>query len=606
MISRRTFLGTAAAAALALNTPATAADATTRPTGGTLRGVRRLRSVTATLGPGRHRDQVVRARDTYLGLGDDSLLHGFRKRAGKPAPGTAMGGWCSRDSGVIFGQLVSGMARLSHYLNDPALAAKAAGLHAGWMATVGPDGDAHAGTYEYDKFVCGMVDLKQFAGHDVTADLARVTAWAARSFDRSRSPGGPLDWDGRKPKGTGEWYTLGENLYRAYALTGDDAYRAFADVWQYPFYWDKLAATSRPATAFAVHAYSHVNTFSSAAMAYAVTGQPHYLDVIVHAHDYLMATQCYATGGYGPIERLLEPGRGLLGRSLSYVTDHAEVGCGSWAAFKLGKYLLEFTGDGRFGDWVERVYHNGIGAALPVQGDGRTYYYADYRPSGAEKHYYQAAWPCCAGTYIQAVADYHALVYFRDDDGLYVNLYTPAEATETFAGAAVTVRQETKYPESPEATFAVTCPAGTSFGLSFRVPGWCDGMTVAVNGARVDVKPERNWLAIRRAWAAGDRVTVTLPMRPRVWAIDEQNPDRSAIACGPVVLVQDAAYTRPLTLRSADELDRKLVATDKPLHYRAKDDAPVDIGTGPFRPFYAVGAAEQYRMYHDLREPYLY
>ena len=35
-----------------------------------------------------------------------------------------------------------------------------------------------------------------------------------------------------------EWYTLSENLYRAYLATGDARYREFAAVWEYPEYWD--------------------------------------------------------------------------------------------------------------------------------------------------------------------------------------------------------------------------------------------------------------------------------------------------------------------------------------------------------------------------------
>ena len=64
-----------------------------------------------------------------------------------------------------------------------------------------------------------------------------------------------------------------------------------------------------------VHAYSHVNSFSSAAMAYAVTGEERYLRICVNAFDFLQRTQCYATGGFGPDERLMPPD-GSLGRSL--------------------------------------------------------------------------------------------------------------------------------------------------------------------------------------------------------------------------------------------------------------------------------------------------
>ena len=49
-------------------------------------------------------------------------------------------------------------------------------------------------------------------------------------------------------------------------------------------------------------------------MAYAVSGDPRYLHICVHAYDFLQRTQCYATGGYGPDERLMGLD-GQLGRS---------------------------------------------------------------------------------------------------------------------------------------------------------------------------------------------------------------------------------------------------------------------------------------------------
>jgi hypothetical protein len=271
---------------------------------------RKLKSVAATLLPGRHLDQVNQTRDTYLNIPDDDLLFGFRKHAKLATPGNAMTGWCGNESSVIFGQIVSGLARMSSYLHDPKLAEKAVRLHEGWLQTVGDDGNPHTGTYGFDKFACGMVDLKLFANYDTTKPLSKMTEWASKHFDRTRSPAGPMDWDGRQPKGTLEWYTLGENMYRAFAATGDESFKTFADVWQYPAFWNKFAKTDRPTAAYPVHAYSHVNTFSSAAMAYAVSGDTHFLDVIKNAWSYLQGTQCYATGGYGPITPRSAAGRG--------------------------------------------------------------------------------------------------------------------------------------------------------------------------------------------------------------------------------------------------------------------------------------------------------
>jgi hypothetical protein len=130
----------------------------------------------------------------------------------------------------------------------------------------------------------------------------------------------------------GEWHTLSENLYRAYLNTGDPKYKTFAAVWHYGKYWGDLAR-GHPQVAL-LHAYSHVNTLSSAAMTYGVLGDPFYLKAIVNAYDYLQQTQCFATGGYGPAERL-RAADGSLGDTLTSLENTFETPCGRWAAFKL-------------------------------------------------------------------------------------------------------------------------------------------------------------------------------------------------------------------------------------------------------------------------------
>ncbi len=254
-----------------------------------------------TLLPGRLQEQVAHAREVYFGLPNDDILKGFRQKAGLPAPGNGMRGWCAETSAVIFGQLLSGMARLSRATGDDALRDKAIALFEGWRETIGSDGDVKMWPYAWEKLVCGLVDLGRYIGYEAALPvLAETTAWAARSFDRTRRLADEHDFWGAGPGETSEWYTLPENLYRAYLLSGDPLFKEFADVWRYEEYWRQFAQTDELTEVVPGHAYSHVNSFSSAAMAFAVSGDPRYLRTCVHAYDFLQRTQCYATGGYGP------------------------------------------------------------------------------------------------------------------------------------------------------------------------------------------------------------------------------------------------------------------------------------------------------------------
>ncbi len=385
------------------------------------RGVRLLDS--------RFQQQVQQTRELYFNMPSDDMLKGFRRAAGLPSPGNDMRGWCQHNCGATFGQWISGMARLSCATGDIPLRDKAILITTEWEKTLAPDGNPRMDTYGWEKMACGLVDLALYAGyHHALEILERITLWASAHFDRSRSPATEADRDGRRPHGTLEWYTLPENSLRAYAITGNKTFLDFANLWLYPSYWNKFADTSEPKGGEYLHSYSHMNTFCGAAMVYAVTGDPRYLRIVRNAYDWARSTQTYASGGYGPGEWSVPPD-GSLGQALDVRLDTAEIPCGSWAGFKLSRYLMSFTGEARFGDWIETLLYNGISAALPVQPDGRSFYYADYRVGMGAKTFFWDEWPCCSGTYIQTVADYHNVIYLHDDTGLYVNLAIPSEVS---------------------------------------------------------------------------------------------------------------------------------------------------------------------------------
>jgi uncharacterized protein len=541
--------------------------------------------------------QYQAACDFWLGLSEDDILHGYRQAAGLPAPGKPLGGWCSGNSSVVFGQWLSGLSRLFRATGDTAVRDKAVRLFEGWAKTVKPDGDCGMSHYTFDKLVCGLVDLKQYADYDPAVPmLEKVTHWAEKALSRANVEARDGLPSGRPP----EWYTLAENLYRAFQLTGDPGYKTFAEVWLDHAYWNKFATTADPPDAYGVHAYSHVNTFSSAAMAYAVTGEKHYLDTIRNAHDWLQNVQCYATGGFGPSETIVA-NHGGLGEVLSYRSDTFETGCGSWAAFKLTRYLLSFTGDARYGDWAERILYNGIGAALPVTPDGRTFYYSDYRVAGGMKVYYWDAWPCCSGTYIQAVADFPNLIYYKDASGLYVNLFVPSEATWRRPGGDVKLIQDTNYPESETTTLRLEVAGNLRFPLRFRVPAWTHDVSVKLNGTPVQVQCQPGtWAFLDREWKSGDQVEIRIPLTLRMEAVDKEHPQRVAVVRGPVALVMEGLWQETtFTLPKTDaELEKMFQPDATPGFFRVRSPAGGTVHSR-FRPFYTEEERLPYYIYFD-------
>jgi hypothetical protein len=551
------------------------------------------------LGPGRWQKQFQSARDFYLAVSDDDILHGFRREAGLSAPGKPLGGWASRNSSTIFGQWLQAMSRTSRANADTEMRNKTVRLIDEWAKTLAPNGDSRMRHYPWEKLLGGLSDAHQYLGHDTAPRLMeQIVDWATVNLDRTRTPAANSPWE--LHSGTPlEWYTLSENLYRAFELTGNAKYKEFADVWRYDAYWNKFADTSQPLGAQGVHAYSHVNSFSGAAMAYTLGGDAQLLRIMRNFYDFLQNSQCYATGGYGPAERFVF-NDGALGASLESRLDSFEAPCCSWAGFKLARYLMTFTGEARYGDWIERLLYNGVGAALPIVENGKHFYYADYRLGAGMKYYSRSNYTCCSGTYFQDVVEYQNLIYFHDGRSLAVNLYVPSSVEWRRGDVPVKLTQQTRYPDAPEIEIRVQASAPVRFPLRLRVPGWSKGVTVAVNGSAMQVTARPGeWAAIDREWRDGDRVLLTIPMRFRRVPIDRWHPNRVAIVRGPVVYAQQIPHKNVVKIPPDDAaLNDWLIPTDNPTVFRFKGQVEASQ-RDDFQPFYQFGELERYRMYFD-------
>ena len=103
-----------------------------------------------------------------------------------------------------------------------------------------------------------MVDMGKYAGSkDAPPCSTALVDWGSAKLPAPATQASPADPESF-PSGN-EWYTLSENLYRGYVLTGDPKYKNFGDVWHYDAYWDKFVNQADP-DIHSLHAYSHVNT----------------------------------------------------------------------------------------------------------------------------------------------------------------------------------------------------------------------------------------------------------------------------------------------------------------------------------------------------------
>lgn len=547
----------------------------------------------------------------FLALSEDSLLKPFRQKAGLPAPGEDMGGWYSWSKdfnppgnmtgyipGHTFGQYLSGLARAYAVTQDEPTRAKVHRLVRGFASTVTPK--FYAGyplpCYTFDKTNCGLIDAHQFAKDPIAlrtldhATDAVMPYLPPKALNRAEMRARPhqniaFTWD--------ESYTLPENFFLAYKRSGNPRYLELAQRFlEDDKYFDPLAAGQNVLPG--EHAYSHVNALSSASQAYLVLNSEKHLRAARNAFGFVLTTQSFATGGWGPNESFRVPASGDLNASLTSTHSSFETPCGAYGHFKIARYLIRITGDSHYGDSMEKVLYNTILGAKPILPGGTSFYYSDYNQS-ASKSYYQEKWPCCSGTFPQITADYGISSYFRSGNGIYVNLFVPSRVSWRQSGARLSLEQQTLYPNSPEISMRIEADRPETFAVYLRVPGWAGPKTrVAINGQSFPASLEPGaFAALRRQWKNGDRIEYTIDMPLRLEVIDPQHPNNVALLSGPATLFaidSPGSNFKRAQLLAARQKDSK------------SPDWRVQSATQgvTFRPFPAI-KDEKYRLYHDVQ-----
>ena len=557
------------------------------------------------------RVQFEQNHQRYLNLDEDGLLKPFRQREGMPAPGPDLGGWYDNSDdfnaqtnfhgfipGHSFGQYLSGLARAYAVTGSKPTQEKVRRLVRAYGETVEAAGkfyvDYRLPGYTFDKTCCGLIDAHEFAADSNALEVLKRSTDAVlpylpeKALSRAEQEARPhktiaYTWD--------ETYTLPENFFLAYQRSGDKRYRDLAERFIYHEYYDALAENENALPG--KHAYSHVNTLSSAMQAYLILGDEKYLRAAANGLR-MVQEQSYATGGWGPDEAFVVPGKGLLAASLGKTRSSFETPCGAYGQFKITRYLLRVTRDSCYGDSMEQVLYNTVAGAKPILADGTSFYYSDYNSDAAKKVYYKDKWPCCSGTFPQLTADYGISSYYPAKDGIYVNLFIPSRVTWQQNGARATLTQQTKYPTANTTQLQLELERSEDFTIYLRVPAWADARTrISVNGKRVEGDlAAGKFFALKRTWKNGDRVEYEIGMPLSLQAVDAENPQILALRRGPLALFGvgnlPAKFTRVQLLAAVP-------ASQSSEDWLVKGDA----GQITFRPFAAIGD-ETYRLYQKV------
>lgn len=204
--------------------------------------------------------------------------------------------------------------------------------------------------------------------------------------------------------------------------------------------------------------------------------------------------------------------------------------------------MLLTSGDARYADVLEQSLYNSVLSGVSL--DGNRYFYTN--PLRASRNFpYTLRWAggrqeyialsnCCPPNLARTIAEVADYMYCINKKGLYLNLY----GGNTLKTSGIALREETEYPWDGKVAITIAEAPATAFSLFLRLPGWCHGASVRVNGKQVPLSPVLGYAELHRLWKSGDVIVLELPM-PAV--LMEANPlveetrGQVAVRRGPVV-----------------------------------------------------------------------
>ncbi|GIF45761.1 hypothetical protein DFJ67_5197 [Asanoa ferruginea] len=336
-----------------------------------------------------------------------------------------------------------------------------------------------------------------------------------------------------------EFGGMNEVLTDLYQQTGDGRWLTAAQRFDHAAVFNPLAANSDQLAG--LHANTQVPKWVGAAREYKATGVTRYRDIAGNAWNIAVGAHTYAIGGNSQAEHFRAP-NAIAG----YLTNDTCEHCNTYNMLKLTRelWLLDPNRVAYF-DFYERALLNHlVGAQNPADSHGHITYFTPLRPGGRRgvgpawgggtwSTDYNSFW-CCQGTGIETNTKLTDSIYFYNGTTLTVNLFVPSVLTWSQRG--ITVTQSTSYPASDTTTLTLAGAMSGSWSIRVRIPAWTSGATISVNGTTQSVSTTPgSYTTVTRTWAAGDVVTVRVPMRVTTQPAND-NPNIVAIGYGPVVL----------------------------------------------------------------------
>ncbi len=392
--------------------------------------------------------------------------------------------------------------------------------------------------YVMHKIIVGLSDAYIYTGNKQALDiLSHLSDWYITWTEKAAETNPHAVYAGEEAGMLEVWAQL-------YQLTNDEKYLTLAKRYADAGLFRKLKEGKDSLTN--CHANASIPFTHGAAKMYEITGDSDWLEVIKLFWKAAVTDRgMFSTTGMNAGEFWVPPH--MQGHFLG---SNDQEFCTVYNMVRTASYLLKYTGEAQYADYIERALYNGFLA----QQNAQTGMPAYFLPLGAGSHKKWGTktrdfW-CCHGTMVQAQTLYPELIWFTGENRITAAQYIPSEFTAEMNGANVTVSQTTgmKYyndqaffDEKDDGQmsrwllkFSVKCDKPANFTLSLRVPEWANGVELEINGKSAAAPVKDGWLDITADWQ-DDCVQVFFPSELRAETLPDM-PELMSVVDGPIVL----------------------------------------------------------------------
>lgn len=272
---------------------------------------------------------------------------------------------------------------------------------------------------------------------------------------------------------------------------------------------------------------------------YLETGDEKYAQTLRQLWEDMTARKQYITGGIGSRgagEAFGDPYE--LPNQQAYTESCAAIATMFW-----NWRMMHAWPEGKYMDNFERALYNGANSGLSL--DGRLYCYRNpLELTGNPADKIRNPWydtTCCPPNLQRILASLPGYFYSTSQQGLWVHLYhTSTLRWKLEDGTPIKVAQQTEYPWKGTINLTIDPTSAKEFSLHLRIPEWSGKTNVTINGKPLDRQAGRpgEYLEIKRRWAPGDKVQLSLDLAPRLTQSNlriRENIGKVALERGPLL-----------------------------------------------------------------------